>query len=119
MKECPNCGGEVTERWVEKRKLRQECYECPWRGKLRTPTRFKIKITKNVEVDQFGGWVYEAFDQYGHVFCYSESFSNEKTCTAEALKQIKQTSQVEGYGDCSAVIWPPRTKVKGKLIKCA
>ena|SRR6185312_8046556 len=116
--ECPYCGSDdIGEHWVKDRKLQYVCRECRRDiGKPRIPEKVPIKITKDVMVSNFNGWEYEAFDQYGYTITLSETYETYKECYDAALKDIKQHSQIERYGNCRAVIWPPTIKVKGKLV---
>lgn len=123
---CPRCGEDkLLVRFSNKgmRMLEQYCchYEwnddenCSWVGEPYVPKKIPVKTTKTV--NDPGHWCYELFDQYGQVAMYSRGFSSEKIATAHAKKEIKHCSKLPGYGKCVAVMWPPKVKIIGKLIK--
>jgi uncharacterized protein YegP (UPF0339 family) len=108
----------VNEEWIKGHKLQKYCRDedCGWRGLPYTPPKQPIRTVKTVDVDEHGGWVFECFDQYGHVVVSSESYARRESCKKAALAEIGRTSGGV-YGECVAVIWPPTTKVKGTLIR--
>ena len=121
--ECPECGGHTAECWTsgpKPRMLRSECRgadDCFWRGEPYTPPKRAVQTTKWVETDQFGGFVFESFDQYGHSMYCSQTYSSHAACMKAAQAEVDKMSTVEGYGICSAVVWPAKVKVRGSLIK--
>jgi hypothetical protein len=70
---------------------------------------------KTVDADGHGGWTFEGFDQYGHCFISSRSYSKRETCEKAARAEIERMSGGV-YGECAAVVWPPTAKVTGTLI---
>lgn len=123
-KKCPKCGATLRTVWTKGRKLVDQCPEsadygepyCDWESKPYTPKKRPIRTVKTISTDQ-GGWEFEAFDQYGHTFIYSQGYDSERECRQEAKKAIDRASKDPDMGKCVAIIWPPTTKVKGKLIK--
>lgn len=120
LKECPKCGGGVRTVWANGRKLRQECTGpededeyCEWEGEPWIPKKKPVKAVKTVHV---GSWCYEGFDGRGHTFVHSEGFGSEKACTDAARKEMRRMSKFPDMGKCRAVVWPPTTTVKGKLV---
>jgi hypothetical protein len=121
LKKCPKCGSSLRTIWTNGRKLMQECRDeefdsCDWKGSPYTPPKRPIRTVKTIPTDQ-GGWEYEGFDQYGHTFVVSQGFSSEKACREAAKRELLHMSKVPEYGKCVAVVWPPRTKVHGKLVR--
>lgn len=125
---CQRCGEDnLSVRFSNKgaRMLEQYCrstewngdydVRCLWVGEAYIPKKRPIKTTKTV--NDPGHWCYELFDQYGQVVMYSQGFSSEKIATANAKKVIENSSKIPGYGKCVAVMWPPKVKITGKLIK--
>jgi len=65
-----------------------------------------------------GCWEFEGFDKYGHTFMVSEGFGSKAACLAAAKKEIDRINGLKTeMGKCVAVVWPPRTKVRGVLVK--
>ncbi len=124
-KECPKCGSELRTCWVEDRKLRKECSNrdysdrdyCGWLGEPYVPPKKPIPRTQDAFTVS-GSWEYEGFDKYGHTFKVSEGFSSKAACLAAAKKEIARINALKTEcGTCVAVVWPPRTKVRGILVK--
>lgn len=126
-KECPKCGGDLRTLWTKGRKLMKKCnnsdpidYDddyCDWEGKPYTPPKKPIRASKTVHTDQ-DGWVYEGIDQYGHAYCYSMGYSSERACTKAAKEDVDyQNGKNSEMGKCVAIVWPPTTKVYGKIIR--
>ena len=126
LTECPKCGGESLRTvWCNGRKLKQECTSgfaghygdyCGWEGEPFTPKKQPILTTRTIDTDG-GGWTYEAYDQFGHVYCSSQSYSRRGECEAAALKDIENTEKrLPAYGKCTAIIWPPTVKLHGIRI---
>ena len=118
LDECPRCESRLRTVLVGHRKLQQTCTRdvCDWEGKPYTPRKKPVQTTRFVAVG-FGGWTFEAFDQYGQAFVSSRSYRSRKECERSARSEIDNWSKAEGYGECVAVLWPPTIKVKGALIK--
>ena len=122
LKKCPKCECGIRTIWVENRKLRQECngtdeeYGCGWKGKPYTPPKKRIQSVKSICVNQFGGWGYEAFDQYGHTYTISHTYYDENECKEAAQKCVDDMCTYPNFGKCTAVIWPEMVKVKGIVI---
>lgn len=124
VEECPKCGSRARQVWSKGRTLTSECTghldsgdSCFWRGEPYTPPKKAVQTTKFVDVDQFGGFVYEAFDQFGQTTCHSQTYRNRADCLKAAQAEVDRWSTVEGYGQCSAVVWPAKVKVRGSLVK--
>lgn len=114
---CPECDSEdIGDRWAKERRLQYYCRECNWCESSRTPEQQPIEIIKTIPAQ--GYWYYEAYDQYGHTYCYSAGYNDEEECYAEALEDIKKQSKDPDYGKCVAVIWPPTTTITGKKVEC-
>lgn len=120
---CPSCGaGRLRTKWVDGRMLQQLCSDdnfsdCEWKGEPFIPEKRPIRATRSVSVGQHGGWEYEGFDQFGHIFAMSQTFSSKAACVKAARNEIKQWSGVPGYGKCTAIVWPPATLARGTRVK--
>ena len=115
---CPKCGGDARNMWVTGQRLQRQCrdrVECGWEAKPKNPERQLVR-TKRL-TDTGDGWCFEAFDQYGHTFCYSESFASKAAATAAAKRDIARWSTVDGYRKCTAVVWPPHAVITGTRIR--
>lgn len=119
LETCPECGSALTTVWAQGRKLVQTCRQhriaCTWKGEPFAPKKKAIRKVKLIPACNNGGWVYEAFDQYGHAFAFSQTFASRKDCVAAAKDAI--TRQDPAYGTCVAVVWPPMTTVRGDLVR--
>lgn len=112
-KECPHCEStDLGDRWVRGRKLQIYCRECGWKAEPRTPERQRIQTTRFVSVDQFGGFNYEVFDQYGHTAIHSRTYRSWAEAEKALLKDLRYRSPEEGRR--TGVLWPATVKVKGK-----
>lgn len=121
IKKCPRCGNEnLRTRWGGgTRNLVKACPDddCDWTSKPYTPPKRPIRTTKTISVDKFGGFVYEMFDQYGHLATSSQTFDTAKACAKEAQNDVNRTSKAPGYGPCTALIWPAKVQVTATVIK--
>ena len=114
-KTCPECGEDSFGMVLAKLRMKQQvCRGCDWKGEPFVPERKPIRTVKSVPVE--GYWYYEMFDQYGSIATCSEGFDSQAEATREAKKDIERTSKAHGYGKCTAVIWPPTTKVTGTKV---
>lgn len=120
ISECPECEGPTSQHWCEGRRLRSVCERygryCGWEGDPYVPETKEIKTTKEILVD-FGGWTFEAFDDHGHIFIASSTYSTQVACEEAARRELQKCVGLSGYGNCTAVIWPPRVIVQGTLVK--
>src|SRR5208337_4748628 len=124
-KACPKCGEPLRTCWVKDRMLRKECSNrdhsyvdyCGWVGEPYVPPKKRVSLTKDA-CTHAGCWEYEVFDKYGHTSAVSQGFSSKGTCLAAAKKEIDRINALKTVcGKCVAVVWPPRTKVRGVLVK--
>jgi len=117
LKTCPSCGEDgLRTVWAKGRTLQQECreYDCGWKGEPFIPEKKPIRTVKSVQIE--GYWYYEMFDQYGQIATVSEGFDSRTEATMKAKKDIERTSKAPGYGQCTAVVWPPTTKATGTKV---
>jgi hypothetical protein len=114
---CPDCGEPLgTDCWVAGRKLQQRCDECGWQGEPRIPETVKIKTTKEVQVNMFGGFYYEAFDKYGHLLIASRSYDTEPEAIQELKKDLARCNKSADVAPCTAVLWGNKVTVKGRVF---
>lgn len=118
IENCPNGCEEysLSTCWAMERKLVQKCPECHWTGVPYTPPKRRISASKRVFTND-AAWVYEGFDQFGHTFVHSRSYSSRKACEEAAREEVNKASLDPHYGRCSAVVWPPSTTLRGKVIR--
>jgi hypothetical protein len=119
---CPKCGNtDLGDRWVTGRKLMQYCGDddCGWNAIPRTPERKHITNMVDIRVDGFYGWAYHTYDKYGHVACYSRTYSSEAKALKELEDDLKRSSKDEDGGPYTGVLFftPASVKVKGKMFK--
>lgn len=127
MNECPKCGSdEVREILCAKRMVRYSCRDCYWEGPIRVPKKEPIRAVKFVEVDQFGGHIFETYDRYGQTMCHSRTYYSRPALMKELEKEMRQHDRPkEEGGPFTALVWPAKVKVKadkfkfkkGKLVK--
>lgn len=120
LKECPKCGGEgLRTCWTKGRMLRQECADCDscgWAGKPFVPEKKAIRTVRTIPSD-FGAWHFEGFDKYGHTFLYSQAYASEAKAAAAAREELARHGEDSPMFPCVAIVWPPTTTVRGKLIR--
>ena len=117
-KKCPNCGESgLGDRWQRERKLQQHCYDCGWKGEIRTPEKKQIKSTKTVQVGQFHGYHYEIFDKYGHTMVISRYYDSWESADAAIKKEIEKGKTNKYAGPFTGILWPSTVKVKGTRYK--
>jgi hypothetical protein len=87
---------------------------CGWKGEPFIPDKKPIRTVKSIPVQ--GCWYYEMFDQYGQTCTVSRGYDSEGEATTVAKDDIMRSSKLPGYGKCTAVVWPPTTKVQGKRV---
>ncbi len=114
---CPRCEEDNLHKVSARDRLEEwECYECGWRSEPFIPEILEIKDTKEVVVNQFGGYEYWLYDGYGHVCVYSRTYYTEEEAIKEATKEVKQNNKFKG-GPYTAIVWPKTVTAKGKIIK--
>jgi hypothetical protein len=117
--DCPQCDYRLSTVWTTGRMLKKMCgRENCWGydGAPYPPPKKPIRIRRMVAVDAGGGWHYEMFDQYGHVYIDSRSFRSAAAAEQDARRQMPDSSGV--MGRVTVVIWPPRVEVRAhKIIK--
>ena len=120
LKSCPKCGSVLRTHSALDRWNRQICAQteedCDWQGEPYRPKKKPVKAKKSIFTDA-DGWTYEGFDQYGHCFVYSESFSSQAACRAAAKQALARVAKFPGYKGATAVIWPPRVFLYGELVR--
>lgn len=117
---CPKCEGPVKTVWSSHRMLEDQCKDsgsnyCSWVGDPYIPPTIPISAIK--EIGYYGSWHYEIFDQYGHCAVSSQGFNTETECKVAAQKDLPKYNSYEGYGKCTAIIWPATVKVEGEILK--
>lgn len=120
---CPKCGStDLGDMWCKDRKLMQYCCEvadeCGWEGKPRTPEQLEITDKKKVCVDDFSGWDYILYDQYGHGFLYSQTF-NCKSDAIESMEDVMIRHNNPPVGPCTGVLFhtPSMITITGKMFE--
>lgn len=115
--ECPACGSyDLRDMWRRGRKLRQECCECEWFGKERTPEQKEISNTRRMPAGHIGGHTFEVFDKYGHILMSSRSYPTAEEAKA-ALRRELAVGSVAVAGPYTGVLWPSTVVVEGTIIK--
>jgi hypothetical protein len=116
--ECPNCGSDyISDRWVAGRKLQRSCNDCGWKEKPRTPDRRVIKNTKFIKANQFQGFHYEVYDQYGHETTFSRSYGTAEEARVELLNELSKLNKHPNYAPCTGILWPDRVEVVGEVVR--
>ena len=118
LKECFNCGStNLGDRWTAGRLLEQHCYECGWTAQPRIPEKLPIVVVKQVKVNQFWGFHYEVFDRYGHMMVSSRYYDKEDEAETALNKELERGKKDFNAGPYTAVLWPARTLVEGRVFK--
>ena len=105
LKACPKCGLEnLGDKWCYDRKLKQYCKDedCFWEGEPRIPEKCRIVNTKKLIVDDFSGWNYTVYDEYGHVRIISKSYDRKE----KAINEIKK-DLIQNKGDTAVLFKTP------------
>jgi len=121
LKECPKCGSGLLTLWRKGRMLRQECRddgfeECGWMGEPFQPEKKPIRTVQKVP-SLSGGWEFEGFDQYGHIYVSSVGHASKRACRKAARASIEEASKNPNYGRCTAVLWPPIAIRRGFRVR--
>ncbi len=118
VRECPECGtSEVREVLTTGRKTQFQCRDCSWHSEPRTPKRRPISAIQTVDVDQFGGIIFEIFDKYGQPMVHSRTYHSRSEAVKALEKEIEKHERHEGASPCTAVLWPAMVTVKGEKFK--
>ena len=116
LRKCPECGESLSDCWTVGRKLQQRC-DCGWKGEPRIPEIQVIEDTKTISVNQFSGYNYEIFDKYGHITTYSRSYYNKIEAEKEMKDDLVKHNKSTDMSPCTAILWPDKVIVKGKILK--
>jgi hypothetical protein len=118
MMKCPKCGSDdLYNRWVSERKLQRGCHDCSWKEAPRTPDRRVIKNTKFITANQFPGFHYEIYDQYGHATTFSRSYRTAEEARTELLQELGKLNRHPNYAPCTGILWPDVVEVVGEVVK--
>jgi len=113
---CPICNSDrLFDKWVKDRKLQQYCY-CGWKGEFRTPEIIPIKDYKVIDANNFSGFQYEIYDQYGHLLIISKSYNNKNKAIECLREDIISYNKNKFISPCTGILWPDTTTVKGEII---
>jgi hypothetical protein len=116
--ECPKCGSDdLYDRWTSGRKLQRGCHDCTWQEPPRTPEIQPIKNTKFIAANQFSGFHYEIYDQYGHAATFSRSYRTAEEARDELLKDLTKKNKNPDYAPCTGILWPDKVEVVGEIIR--
>jgi len=118
LEKCPNfCDSSLGDRWVTGRMLQQYCHECGWKGEPRIPEKLPIVVVKQLQVGQFWGFQYQVFDRYGHIMISSRYYDKKKDAKDALEKDLERGKKDMDAGPYTAVFWPARVLVEGKVFK--
>lgn len=113
---CEECGSDdLSIRWAKSRMLYVFCRECHHHGDPYVPEVEPIETSQRYWSHN-GGWMYYMYDQYGHTATISQNFSTQADAHKAAMEQLERYKDAEGYGKCTAVIWPPFVMVEAQEV---
>ena len=111
---CLECGGVTHAIWVANRMLRDRCEDCFWKSEPRIPETIDVKTGKWVSCSQFSGYTFVMYDRYGHVLEFSRSYDTEDEATVAITEEMLRSNKIAG--PCTAVLWPDKIWVEGKVF---
>jgi|WetSurMetagenome_2_1015567.scaffolds.fasta_scaffold647904_2 hypothetical protein len=116
--ECPKCGSDdLYNRWVSGRKLQRGCRDCTREETPRIPESLLIENRKFIVANQFPGFCYEIYDQYGHAITFSRSYGTAEEARTALLKDLGKWNNNPNYGPCTGVLWPDKVEVVGEIVQ--
>jgi len=118
LTQCPSCEStNIYDQWGSGRKLQRGCRECSWKESPRVPEIQQIRNTKLIMANDFSGFCFEIYDQYGHIVTCSRSFNTRAEARDKLIEELDKQNKNPDYAPCTGILWPDKVEVVGERIE--